>query len=82
MRWPAPTIFSESLAAWSGGTFNFNNSKRVARMLRGATGMFGNINLAIADILLGIFEMNKENIKDKPKGKMADDDLFRYGDVS
>jgi hypothetical protein len=62
--------------------FNFNNSKPVARILRGATGMFGNINLAIADILLGIFEMNKENTKDKQKGKMSDDDLFGYGDVS
>ncbi len=39
---------------------NFNKSLSVARMLRGATGLFGSLRLAIIDIALGAFEFAKE----------------------
>jgi hypothetical protein len=39
---------------------NFNKSSSVARMLRGATGLFGSLRLAVIDIVLGAFEFAKE----------------------
>lgn len=39
---------------------NFNKSNSVARILRGMTGMIGNLRLAILDIGLGILEFTKE----------------------
>lgn len=39
---------------------NFNNSKAIARMLRGAEGLFGSLRLAIIDIVLGGLEFAKE----------------------
>lgn len=39
---------------------NFNSSRSVARILRGATGLFGSLKLAIIDIALGVFELAKE----------------------
>lgn len=38
---------------------NFNNSQGVARIIRGATGMLGALDLAIIDIALGILELWK-----------------------
>jgi hypothetical protein len=35
---------------------NFNNSKPMARVIRGLTGMFDNLNLAIIDIVIGGLE--------------------------
>jgi len=45
---------------------NFNNSNGVSQILRGATGIFGNLNLAILDIMLGIFQLfiDKKSIVD------------------
>lgn len=40
---------------------NFNGSKSVARILRGATGFFGSLRLAILDIILGVLEYAKES---------------------
>jgi hypothetical protein len=40
---------------------NFNNSKGLARILRGLTGIIGNLSLAIIDIGLGVLEFSKEN---------------------
>lgn len=39
---------------------NFNNSKGLARVLRGSTGLFGALDLAIIDILVGILQFAKE----------------------
>lgn len=39
---------------------NFNQSKGLARILRGLTGIIGNLSLAIIDIGLGILEFSKE----------------------
>jgi hypothetical protein len=40
---------------------NFNNSKSMGRILRGLTGIIGNLSLAIIDIGLGVLEFSKEN---------------------
>jgi len=44
---------------------NFNKSDSISQILRGATGFFGKLNLAIIDIMLGIFQtiIEKRNIK-------------------
>jgi len=39
---------------------NFNQSVGLARILRGLTGMLGNLRLAIIDIGFGLLEMSKE----------------------
>jgi len=45
---------------------NFNKSDSISQILRGATGFFGKLNLAIIDILLGIFQtiIEKRSIKE------------------
>lgn len=43
---------------------NFNNSKSMARIIRGATGMLGKLNLAIVDIGVGVLEFAKGRGKD------------------
>lgn len=40
-------------------SLNFNNSKYMARILRGMTGFLGGLNFAIADILVGLMEYGK-----------------------
>lgn len=40
--------------------FNVHSSKGVARVLRGCTGLLGNLNYAIIDIGLGTLEVVKE----------------------
>lgn len=42
---------------------NFNNSKGMARVLRGLTGMFGSLDLAIVDIVIGALDLLKMNKK-------------------
>jgi hypothetical protein len=42
---------------------NFNNSKPMARVIRGLTGMFDNLNLAIIDIVIGGLEYVKSRSK-------------------
>lgn len=39
---------------------NINQSKGLAQVLRGATGLFGSLNLAIIDILIGLMNYSKE----------------------
>jgi len=46
---------------------NFNYSVPMARIIRGATGILGNLNLGIVDVLVGILELILE--KSKPKIK-------------
>lgn len=59
------TIFQKLMTARTGeGTvedylhspLNFNNSLAVARIVRGLTGLLGNLDLAIIDIAIGIIE--------------------------
>lgn len=47
---------------------NFNNSKGLAQIIRGVTGLLGNLNLAIVDIVFGALRFSKEK-----KGVMAND---------
>lgn len=42
---------------------NFNNSKGVARVLRGLTGIMGNLNYAIVDIVIGSLDVLKSSSK-------------------
>lgn len=53
---------------------NFNNSKGLAQVIRGLTGMTGNLNLAIIDVIFGALRFSKEK-----KGKLANDVLIRGG---
>lgn len=39
---------------------NFNKSKAMARIIRGLTGIFGNLKYAIIDVILGVIELSKE----------------------
>lgn len=39
---------------------NFGHSKGLARALRGFEGVFGNLRLAVFDIIFGVFEFAKE----------------------
>jgi hypothetical protein len=40
-------------------TLNFNQSKGMARIIRGLTGFLGNMNFAIVDIFIGVLEFAK-----------------------
>jgi hypothetical protein len=40
-------------------TLNFNKSEGMARVVRGLTGMIGELNYAIVDILVGVLHMWK-----------------------
>jgi hypothetical protein len=39
---------------------NWNNSKPVARIIRGFTGLLGELNFAVVDILIGFFEITNK----------------------
>jgi len=45
---------------------NFNKSLPISQIIRGATGFFGALDLAIIDIMLGIFQLfiDKRSIKE------------------
>lgn len=53
--------------------FNLNNSKGSARIIRGLTGLLGNLDYAIVDIVLGSVEVYQEKgsakkaVKDEPE---------------
>ena len=49
---------------------NFMKSRGFAQILRGATGFFGNLKLAVIDIVLGAFQFAKEKqaVKNMPGG--------------
>lgn len=42
---------------------NWNGSKSVARIIRGLTGLLGELNFALVDILLGVLELSKDRRK-------------------
>jgi hypothetical protein len=42
---------------------NINNNKSIAQIIRGVTGMFGSLDFAIIDIIMGIFSMYTEKKK-------------------
>jgi hypothetical protein len=65
----AKEIFSKVFAADTGEgsiesyldhPLNFNNSKGLAQMLRGLTGITGNLKLAIVDVIFGFLRFSKE----------------------
>jgi len=39
---------------------NFSKSEGLAQVLRGITGIFGNLELALIDVLMGFLKMSKE----------------------
>lgn len=41
-------------------SLNFNKSKSIALIIRALTGYFGALNLAIIDLLMGMFNLTKE----------------------
>ena len=43
---------------------NFSKSKGLAQVLRGATGLFGALDLAIIDIVVGMLQFAKEKKKE------------------
>lgn len=52
------------LSEYKNHPLNWNQSKPVARIIRGFTGLLGELNFAVVDILIGFFEMNsKKGIK-------------------
>jgi hypothetical protein len=48
---------------------NFNGSMGMARVIRGLTGMFGSLNFAVVDVLIGILDLSKER---KAKAKVVE----------
>jgi hypothetical protein len=58
---------------------NFNGSKGMARIIRGCTGLFGNLNFAVIDIIIGIFDLTS---KKKQQGVVPDVDVYPSGDFS
>lgn len=42
---------------------NFNNSKGLAQTIRGITGIVGNLNLAIVDVVFGLLRFSRESKK-------------------
>jgi len=40
---------------------NYNKSESISQILRGATGFLGKLDLAIIDIIMGIFQIISEN---------------------
>lgn len=62
---------SGSIESYLNHPMNFNSSKAVARMLRGLTGMFGSLNYAIIDIVIGGLDLMKNSRK-----AAGNDDVF------
>jgi len=72
---PEPAIWEKILNAPTGEgelieyyhhPLNFNFSEPLARILRGLTGIIGNLNLALADILVGLLQFVFEQRKSPP----------------
>lgn len=62
------------LGEYKNHPLNWNQSKPVARIIRGFTGLLGELNFAVVDILIGFFEMTSK------KGKTADGTNIRGND--
>jgi hypothetical protein len=48
------------LSEYKNHPLNWNQSKPVARIIRGFTGLLGELNFAVVDILIGFFEMTSK----------------------
>lgn len=48
------------LESYTNHPLNFDGKKATSRILRGMTGLFGSLNFAIADIMIGFMEIAKE----------------------
>jgi UPF0288 family protein (methanogenesis marker protein 3) len=44
-----------SIESYNEHPLNFNNNKYISQIIRGATGIFGALDLAIIDIVMGVF---------------------------
>lgn len=55
---------------------NFNHSKGMGRMIRGLTGLFGDLDLAIVDIMIGALDVVKLT---KSKGVGKDVNVYSSG---
>jgi len=62
---------SGTIESYLDHVLNPGHSKGLAQMLRGFTGIAGELNLAILDITFGAFEYLKENKKAKPQPQQA-----------
>lgn len=51
---------SGSIEEYQDHALNFKKSKGIAQIIRGMTGMCGELDLAIVDIVLGAFQYTKE----------------------
>lgn len=49
-----------SIADYQDHPLNYNKSKGMAQIIRGFTGLFGALDLAIIDILVGALQISKE----------------------
>jgi hypothetical protein len=66
------------LSEYKNHPLNWNQSKPVARIIRGFTGLLGELNFAVVDILIGFFEMTS-----KKKGLSTDGtDIRGNGGIS
>lgn len=57
---------------------NWNGSKPVARIIRGFSGLLGELNFAVIDIIIGFFELSNE----KSKERKTDDDIRGNANIS
>lgn len=48
------------LTEYKNHPLNWNQSKPVARIIRGFTGLLGELNFAVVDILIGFFELSSK----------------------
>lgn len=48
------------LSEYKNHPLNWNQSKPVARIIRGFTGLLGELNFAVVDILIGFFELSSK----------------------
>lgn len=58
---------------------NFDGSRGIAQILRGATGIAGSLNLAVIDIALGAIQVLKDKKQDNQiKGRNTNETVFDY----
>lgn len=56
----SPTGEGDIVPTYTQHVLNFNKSESMGRIIRGLTGLLGNLNYAIADIAIGFFQMQHE----------------------
>lgn len=56
---------------------NFNQSKGLAQLIRGLTGVIGNLDLAVIDVVFGAFRFSKEKGGVRVVGEESNGVLFK-----